>query len=848
MVCEARVTTLDRAALPVRDGERPEARGKFLWVGDRKLYVKGVTYGTFRPDELGREFHDPVRIDRDFEAMSANGINTVRTYTVPPLWLLDLAQEHGLRVLAGLPWEQHITFLDDRRRVRSILERARESVRSLAGHAALLAVSIGNEIPAPIVRWHGRERTERFLEQMYRTAKDADPEALVTYVSFPSTEYLELPFLDVYAFNVFLESRRKLEPYLARLQNIAGDRPLLLSELGLDSRRNGLDGQAASLDWQLRAAFAAGAAGTFVYSWTDEWHRGGHDIDDWDFGLTDRDRRPKPALESVRNAYRDVPFPQREWPAVTVVVCSHNGAATIGETCAQLQRLDYPDVQVIVVDDGSTDLTAELARAHGFEVISTPNQGLSAARNEGLHAARGEYIAYLDDDAWPDPQWLQYLVHGFERNPNAAVGGPNIPPPDDGATAACVALAPGGPIHVLVSDDEAEHIPGCNMAFRTEVLRAMGGFDPVFRAAGDDVDLCWRLSESGLRIGFSPAAMVWHRRRATARAYLRQQRGYGRAEALLERKWPQKYNGLGHVTWSGHLYGSGRRRLLGRRSRIYFGMWGSGLFQRIYQPPPTSLHALPLLPEWPLVLAVFGALAALGAAWSPLYFALIPAALLGVFVVLEAGLSALHASSPGRRRLLLAALFLLQPIARLGGRLSSGLTPWRIRGRRQWAVPLPRNRSVWSEDWADGTERLARLEAGIAAEGTPVVPGGGFDRWDLEARGGMLGAARLLMTVEEHGAGRQLLRFRIRPRATAWTGGVVALAAGVSVLAALSGAVAAAAAVGVIGGLIVLRSLAEISISTRALLRAVETPGERELTLDLERRLHTRAESAWRSG
>jgi hypothetical protein len=93
-----------------------------------------------------------------------------------------------------------------------------------------------------------------------------------------------------------------------------------------------------------------------------------------------------------------------------------------------------------------------------------------------------------------------------------------------------------------IRDVQAEHIPGCNMAFRTANLRAIGGFDPQFRTAGDDVDVCWRLQERGWTLGFNPAAVVWHHRRASLRAYWRQQVGYGRAEALLERKWPGKYS------------------------------------------------------------------------------------------------------------------------------------------------------------------------------------------------------------------------------------------------------------------------------------------------------------------
>src|SRR5207245_2021241 len=84
--------------------------------------------------------------------------------------------------------------------------------------------------------------------------------------------------------------------------------------------------------------------------------------------------------------------------------------------------------------------------------------------------------------------------------------------------------------------------------------------DPQFRVAGDDVDVCWQLQKRGWTLGFSPAAVVWHHRRDSVRAYWRQQRGYGRAEALLEAKWPEKYNSAGHLTWTGRVYGRRRGR------------------------------------------------------------------------------------------------------------------------------------------------------------------------------------------------------------------------------------------------------------------------------------------------
>src|SRR4051794_6980733 len=127
----------DRGAL-----QRPQARGKFLFAGSKKLWIRGVTYGTFRPDASGAQFPEPSVVDRDFTAMATAGLNSVRVYTVPPLWLLDLAASHGLRVMVGLPWEQHITFLDDRAGARRIVSDIRLAVRGCAGHPALLCYAV----------------------------------------------------------------------------------------------------------------------------------------------------------------------------------------------------------------------------------------------------------------------------------------------------------------------------------------------------------------------------------------------------------------------------------------------------------------------------------------------------------------------------------------------------------------------------------------------------------------------------------------------------------------------------------------------------------------------------------
>ena len=183
---------------------RLEARGKFLFEGDEKIYVKGVTYGAFRPDDQGREYHDHRRIEADFAQIAANGFNAVRIpHTSPPRSLLDAALRHGLRVMVGLSAEQFVGYLIDRKKSPDIEQAIRSKVQAIHGHPALLCYAIGNEIPAPVARWLGRQRVERYLHRIYRVIKQADPHGLVTYVNYPTTEYLDLPFLDLVCFNVW---------------------------------------------------------------------------------------------------------------------------------------------------------------------------------------------------------------------------------------------------------------------------------------------------------------------------------------------------------------------------------------------------------------------------------------------------------------------------------------------------------------------------------------------------------------------------------------------------------------------------------------------------------------------
>ncbi|MEW6296775.1 MAG: glycosyltransferase [Thermodesulfobacteriota bacterium] len=745
------------------------AKGKFFFAGGDKVFVKGVTYGTFAVASHGAPFPERSVIERDFALMRELGANTVRTFTVPPRWLLDLAGRYGLRVIVGIPWAEHVAFLDLPGLAREIRRTIAEGVEACRGHVAVFACLVGNEIPPDMVRWHGPERVRAFLRELVDVAKTTDPDRLVSYANFPSTEYLDVDFADFVSFNVYLHQEPAFRNYLSHLHNLAEDKPLVLTEFGIDSSREGQEFQAQTLAWQVQASFEMGVAGTVVFSWTDEWFTGGFAVEDWAFGLVDRERRKKPAFHAVQ-AYYHAPLPPAlpAYPKVSVVVCAYNAERTMAPCLASLEKLNYPNYEVIVVNDGSTDRTREIAeRYDSIRLINQENKGLSAARNVGIAAATGEIVAFTDSDCVADPDWLTYLVATFLRSGRQAVGGPNFPPPEDALVPSAVAVSPGGPTHVLLNDEVAEHIPGCNMAFRKSALEEIDGFDPVFRAAGDDVDLCWRLQNQGYQIGFSPAAVVWHFRRNTVKAYLNQQRGYGKAEAQLYFKHPYRFNLLGQSRWLGRIYGDLSSFFLSRRPVIYSGAFGRGLFQTLYEPPSSLMAFLPLTLEWNLVAVLLFIAALLGGGY--LWVGTVPLLMSVWWCATSAARARIDPRFNGiRARLLIALLVYLGPLVRSFERYR-----WRIRGLtdvepihfaetgqepeinwRERAFRL----AYWSEQGIEKETLLYGMVEFLLPRKYLLALDQGWSGWDLEVSRGIWSKAQLKFVSENHGGPKRLLR------------------------------------------------------------------------------------------
>jgi glycosyltransferase involved in cell wall biosynthesis len=763
----------------VRANSRIRAVAKFLFEGDQKFFVKGVTYGPFKADADGNYLGRPEQVDVDLALMRQVGLNIVRIYHVPPRWFLDRCASAGMRVLVTLPWAKHIEFLGDKKARYQIAEAVRVAVSAHAGHPAIFGYLVGNEISSTMVRWLGVRRVTEFLERLIRIGRAIDPNVLFSYATYPPTEYLLPQNVDFCCFNVYLHDQRDFERYLLRLQNLTGERPLILGEFGVDTIRHSQEEQAEMLGWHVDSVVKCGLAGTIFFTWTDEWFTGGQDISDWAFGIVTREREPKKSFYTLKaklgqdnSALLHRPLPRA--PFVSVIVCSYNGGRTLAACLDSLGKLNYTDYEIILVDDGSTDDTRDIAEQFPHaRYIYQENRGLSHARNTGAAAAKGEIFAYTDSDCMTDVDWLYYLIGTLVSGDYAGVGGPNVTPPAQNWIQACVAAAPGGPSHVLLTDTIAEHIPGCNMAFYRWAFENIGGFDVEYHKAGDDVDFCWRLQQAGCVIAFSPTAIVWHHRRFTLRAFLKQQDGYGEAESLLRFKHLIFFGPTGTAKWRGQIYGAPRFSWFVNRPAIYHGIFGEGFFQSIYPTPQSEVAAYLSSIEW-FALAIF--LFGLGIFLPALR--IVPYLMFGgtlcvalsymVRVAIEPKFDTVHA------RLLVMFLAFVQPLVRGWSRYFTWLhfkrTPRSVIRTHEY-LPDGANftrslgrRIFWSEEGRDRHYLLGAIFQLLEEEGWRYSTDTGWNEWDIQIYGNFWWSIGLQTVTEYHGGGKCLTRVRLRNR------------------------------------------------------------------------------------
>ena len=245
-----------------------------------------------------------------------------------------------------------------------------------------------------------------------------------------------------------------------------------------------------------------------------------------------------------------------EAPSVSVIVPALDAEKTIGTCVESLLALDYPrdSVEIVIVDNGSTDRTREIVSAHPVKLLSETSVKTPAApRNLGVRETSGEIVAFIDSDCEADPLWLTSAVGYFADESVGAVSGRIESAEPRSAIERYIAR------RASLSNERAfrhSFMPACVMAnavYRRDVFDRVGPFEQAW-PCGCDIDFSWRMqADGGWRLLYEPAASVVHHHRTTLSSFYRQRRAWAIGAELLAAKWnsklPRPRNYLARDLW-----------------------------------------------------------------------------------------------------------------------------------------------------------------------------------------------------------------------------------------------------------------------------------------------------------
>jgi len=234
-------------------------------------------------------------------------------------------------------------------------------------------------------------------------------------------------------------------------------------------------------------------------------------------------------------------------PDISIVIPVKDRADELQRCLTSLSGLDYPQekLQIIVVDDGSSDDSPLVARQ--FRAMLVPSggtgRGPAAARNVGAAMAGGEILAFIDSDCSASREWLNELIPAFNNPSMAAVGGQVDGMCTESAVdryeAVMSSLSLGARERVGSSGSDTFYLPSCNLLVRRSAFRSAGGFKDGMHV-GEDVDLTWRLRDNGWTICYLPAGNVLHEHRSTIHSFMSRRFDYGTSEGMLQLLHPAR--------------------------------------------------------------------------------------------------------------------------------------------------------------------------------------------------------------------------------------------------------------------------------------------------------------------
>ncbi|MEK0448995.1 MAG: hypothetical protein RL088_1263, partial [Verrucomicrobiota bacterium] len=311
----------------------------------------------------------------------------------------------------------------------------------------------------------------------------------------------------------------------------------------------------------------------------------------------------------------------------------------------------------------------------------------------------------------------------------------------------------------------------CNMAFWRWAFDSVGGFDPEYRKAGDDVDFCWRLQTQGGVVAFSPSAIVWHYRRFTLEAFRKQQEGYGEAEAMLRFKHLIFFGPTGTAKWKGQIYGAPRLTWLFSKPAIYHGVFGQGFFQSLYPAPISQLAAYLSSIEW-IWLTMFVGILGIPLEWLRAVPVVMLLGTVSVALSWMVNIRIEPAYDSIRARLLVAFLAFMQPLGRGWARYFTWLkfkrTPSAVIRAPEPGISAEAHRGgfgqidFWNETGHGREALLAEVFKLIETEGWRYSTDTGWKNWDVLVYGTLWWSVSVATVTEYHGGPKCLTRARLK--------------------------------------------------------------------------------------
>lgn len=227
-------------------------------------------------------------------------------------------------------------------------------------------------------------------------------------------------------------------------------------------------------------------------------------------------------------------------PYISVIIPVLNGERTIPECLASLLRMGFPAEQreIIVVDNGSADKTAEVVNHYPVRYLWEGRRGAASARNRGIEASQGEILAFTNADCVVTTGWLTELIREFDTDGIGAVEGEIVAYPPVSPVERYRAMTRSSSYRARHASPLSPYVSTQNVAFRRKVFDRIGLFDSRLEGALD-IDFTWRfLQQTDLKLRHNPRAIVFLRHRRTGTDFFRQYMKYGRGLAMLRAKYP----------------------------------------------------------------------------------------------------------------------------------------------------------------------------------------------------------------------------------------------------------------------------------------------------------------------